>query len=178
MTRSAFALKAFLMLITIILPIKGFAINYAPYNGDEGYQEIRVARDVWFVAFHGDWNASREDVDAAWLTRVAQLCLTSGSAKFVELKYSFEPILKGDPDIISSDSEGVDLAIRKAFVIVIPVPVPSEGRTFYNAPSRQAHIRCISDRSMAQVIDSSRLLDSAKSLEEGKTRGWLSPDIK
>ena len=41
------------------------AMEYIPYKGFEGYQEIKISSDTYFVAFQGSKNTSRKLVKKA-----------------------------------------------------------------------------------------------------------------
>lgn len=157
-----------------------YGFTYGPYDGMEGYQEIQVSRDIYFVAFHGEKQASGDDVNEAWRTRAAELCLKSGAEQFMELKYSFEPVMRKDPPLLLSHSEGYGASIMKAHMIFIPIFIPSVRsipRTpsvyYYSAPSQQAHIRCLRAGELSQVAESRRLVETAKILADAKSRGWI-----
>src|SRR5262245_15806746 len=103
MTRFEFARAAMVAVAAALVVSPAVAIDFRPFKGIEGYQEIQVAPDVYFVAFHGVNTRLEEEVDLAWQARAGQLCAARGY--FVPLQYSFEPILKGERSILSKPRE-------------------------------------------------------------------------
>lgn len=71
---------------------------YGPLSGSnaQGYQELQLASDRWFVAYQGNRSTSPDWIEAAWNTRSAQLCKDAGADRFVELRYPFEAVLQGE----------------------------------------------------------------------------------
>ena len=162
-----------IFMFCIFLPINSFALKYQPYEGFEGYQEIKIMDDIYFVAFHGEKNSAGKEVKAAWGLRSAQLCSRNGSEYFAPLKYSFERILYADPELLSKSNkwDGAYFKVGGEF-IYIPMYTPGPDRNAsINAPTRQSHIRCISKDS--EVIDKERLIEVQPIIDDGISRGWI-----
>jgi hypothetical protein len=149
-----------------------FGMTYAPYGGIEGYQELALGADLYFVAFHGARSTPATDVILGWRTRAAQLCVAAGTAQFVELEYSFEPVLTNDPLSFDTNRRSEDATLLPAAFIYIPIFTPRRtGGAFIDAPTRQAHVRCIRDLSL--LIQPDRAIYVAPVLDEARARGWL-----
>ncbi len=149
------------------------ALKYEPYTGVEGYQEIVLGEDLFYVAFHGSRNSAMPEIEAAWKTRAAQLCLERGVAEFIQLHYSFEPVLKTDPPPVPGRrKEAMGSLVRTAGVIYIPIITPrSSGAASVDAPSKQAPVRCVRDPSA--VLNPERLVAAQEALDDATKRGWL-----
>jgi len=172
----SFVLGAFLVFAAVP---GAFGFVYGPYDGTQGYQEIQVARDVYLVAFHGEKGANGNDVYVARRTRMSELCLSVGAEQFVELKYSFEPVMLNDPPLLIARSEGYGASIMKARLIIIPIIIPGMARRppsiyYYSSPSDQAHVRCIQPEDLSKMLDPGRLVEVRKMLDEARSRGWIS----
>jgi|KBSSwiStaDraftv2_1062776.scaffolds.fasta_scaffold42368_4 hypothetical protein len=146
-----------------------YPIHYIPFKYDDGYREIRLAPDLYFVAFHGVATNDLPEVEAAWKTRAAELCSGAGYPFFMELKYSFEPVLKGDPALLAFNHEPRARAMPAGGVMYVPFIIP--GQIPINWPNKQAHVRCVKDE--AAALDPKRLMDARKIVQEGKARGWV-----
>jgi hypothetical protein len=161
----------FLLLCVFLSAFPTFALEYRPYDGHEGYQEIDLGQSLYFVAFHGKTStATADELETAWKTRAAQLCMWDDATHFIELQYSFEPVLKDDPPLSAISSE-LRILLTRGAPIVVPIFVPhNQGEIVVDAPSRQAHVRCVLDSST--VIDPKRLQEITAIIENAKTRGW------
>lgn len=163
------------LLTALIFPVKqAQSLDYIPFAGFEGYQELTVAPNIYFVAFHGGRNSQFTDVQEAMKTRAAELCASIGADSFIMLKYLFEPVLKTDPplSVLLSESEYAYYKVRGGGYIYIPIFTPgSSGSAFIDAPSRQAHVRCI--KNADQSLDSSRVVKIQEILNEARNRGWI-----
>jgi hypothetical protein len=165
-------LGRFLAALALLSPGGAAALEYIPFAGFEGYQEIRIDDDLYFVAFHGTRNTPVAEIDAAWRTRAAQLCLAAGAGHFMPLRYSFEPVLKDEPARGGARRSMVDGSFIHAAAAPIYIPIftsrPSGG--FIDAPSRQGHVRCVRDPSLAIAPD--RLVEAERTVEAANARGW------
>jgi len=175
--RLSFAFLASALTVYLSAPASAYAIRYVPFLSAEGYREIRLEPDLYYVAFHATMASDANEIDAAWSTRAAELCYASGNSHFVELRYSFEPVLKGDRPVLGMETEqGGRLILTKGSTYV-PIFIPrAHGVTPVNAPGKQAHVRCVKDPSAA--LDAKRLMDAAKIVQEGKARGWVGTRAK
>jgi hypothetical protein len=120
-----------------------------------------------------DMIGSRSRSHSAWSTRAAELCYADGNGYFLELRYSFEPVLKADRPVLGMNAteQGGRFILTKGSTYV-PIFIPStRGVTPINAPGKQAHVRCVKEPSAA--LDPKRLLDAAKIIQDGKARGWV-----
>ena len=154
-----------------------YPIHYRPFKQFDGYREIQIAPDLYFVAFYGVATNDLAEVESAWTMRAAEICSTGGYPYFIELLYSFEPVLRGDPTSLSSNSMSGARAMRTSQMGLfqglyenmlqnaIKNPPPM------NWPYKQAHVRCVKDASA--TVDSKRLIDAAKIVQEGRARGWI-----
>jgi hypothetical protein len=176
--RRGSALLNLLLAASLCWSVEAFALKYGPYTGVEGYQEIVLGEDLIYVAFEGSRNTAMPEIEAAWKTRAAQLCLELGAADFIQLHYSFEPVLKTDPPAVPGPhKEAMGSLIRTAGLIYIPIITPhSSGATSVDAPSKQAPVRCVRDSS--QALDPERLLAGQAALDDAIKRGWLPPPKK
>jgi len=149
-------------------------MEYKPFDGYEGYQEILVKPYVYYVAYHGKEIYSAADVDDAWATRVAQLCLANGANKYINLQYLFEPVLNSDPPVVSVNQEvlsGRYVKVAGGGFIFIPMNTPRSGNVSIEAPSKLGHVLCVTDAS--KVLNPARIVNVGKVMEVAKSRGWL-----
>jgi hypothetical protein len=137
-----------------------------------------VAEDVYLVAFHGTRDNSIEEIDSAWRVRAAELCVERKSSHFIQLKFSFEPVLKTDSPVVRPpEKEAMWSFTRVAGPVYIPIFTPrSTGPILQNAPSKIAHIRCVRDPALAR--NEERLQAVEPVIEDGKKRGWLGTAAK
>ncbi len=151
----------------------GDAMQYQAYNGFSGYQEFRVYRDTYFVAYHGDTDFKRAEVEQAWRIRSAELCNPMPTDYFIELRYVSEPVLKDDPPFLAygPSMEGGLVKVHGGGFVYIPIYSGSSGRYYVSAPSKQAYVRCIHDSS--QVLDPSRLNSIPKILDQARSAGLM-----
>ncbi len=166
-------------IFALLAVIQAQAIDYIPFNGREGYQEISISPDLYFVAFHGKMHTSASDIEAAWKTRAAQLCVAGGAEHFVELYYSFEPVLK-------DDKPPFNIYGVRSTRVVAPIfpPINISGTSvakiydtdIIDAPSRQAHVRCVHDA--AQAISPEWLVETGRIIEDAKARGWITSSAR
>ena len=163
--------------LTLCVAAPAHALRYMAFLSAEGYREIQLAPGLYFVAFHAQTGGDINEIDAAWRTRAAQLCSASGSNYFIQVKYSFEPVLKSDPQVLSlnwSNPAARPILTKGTYV---PIFIPTQhGPQAIEAPGKQAHVRCVKDPSAA--LDPTRLMDATKILQEGKARGWVGPTEK
>jgi hypothetical protein len=163
----------FALIAGLIAATPASALKYIPFTGVEGYQEIQVSGDTFFVAFQGTSSGTAEEIDAAWRTRAAQLCMTHDYPYFIPLGYSFEPVLKDDKPLARVRPD--DLSARPvpaAGFIYIPIMTPrAPGSAVISPPTKQGHIRCVKDPSTA--LKPERLVDAAKVIDDAKTHGWI-----
>jgi hypothetical protein len=61
--------------------------------------ELTLGRPNGLPDFVGGIDTAEKDVTLPWHVRAAQLCLARGVAYFVPLRFSFESILLGDPEM-------------------------------------------------------------------------------
>lgn len=173
MKRLRLLINKSLILLAASVPTHALAFEYVPYAGFEGYQEIQISADIFYVAAHGDRKSAISDVEAAWKTRAAALCRQQNHGYFTALKYSFEPVLKLDMAASTHDhmTRGEYLKVGGGFVYIpIYVPGPNPNARL-SAPSKQSHIRCFS--TLSEAIDPGRAISVEEVLDEGRQRGWI-----
>lgn len=121
------------------------AVSVAPFTGESGYQEIRLAADSWYLAFHGTRKHAISSVQAAWLGRAGQLCESAGKPYVIELRYVGQPAFPEDP-VASAEDFSV---VRVAGPVYIPMFIPSGPQTITPAltPTKAAAIRCAASSS-------------------------------
>lgn len=149
------------------------AVDFIPFAGFEGYQELQVTNDIYFVAFHGRRDSQAAEVELAMKVRAAQLCNKNSRDYFIQLKYPFEPVLKTDTPLASwvADQDYVLQKARGGGFIYIPIYTPrSSGSVTIDAPSRMGHVRCVGDAALA--LDSSRVVNGKALIEEAGSLGW------
>lgn len=161
------------VVLVLVSPSVCVALDYVPYAGFSGYQEIRVDKEVYFVAFHGDDRTALEDVKSAWALRVAELCANDGMNYFIALKYSFEPVLKDERIGIRQGAlwQGGYVKVGGGFIYIpmyLPGPNPN---AFVSAPSWQKHVICFGD--LVQATDQARAVDVKMAIQNGRERGWI-----
>jgi len=146
--------------------------DYVPFAGHSGYQEIRVAEDSWYVAFHGTRDHNIQSVDAAWAARAAELCNSLGAAYFVQLKYEGEAVLDGEK--ISRETRRRTW-MRNAGAVFIPIYVPrsSGSAMIFYTPSKMAAVRCL--KSSDGLRDPKRLQSGADALLAARQMGIKLP---
>lgn len=156
-----------LMLLAAAVCADAAAVEYQPFDGLEGYQDIRVSDDTYYVGFHGKRDAQFQDVVQGWYARSAELCSAAGATHFTELAHVLEPITAAEREkFIAGDAAGrlVPAAARTVF---IPIIVPrSSGNPYVYAPSKLAAMRCVSDPSA--VLDTGRLMAVGETLEAAR----------
>lgn len=156
--------RAYILAIALLSamgPRYGFALQYVPFNGNEGYQEIEVDQNTFYVAFHGSKTSKEMEVDTAWHARAAELCSARGANGYIALRYLFEPVLKAKaaatPNKIQPSALGRQfIPVGVLPYIILDTSPPEEGRV-WDAPSHLGHVRCVLDR--ANMRDPSRILD-------------------
>jgi hypothetical protein len=123
--------------------------SFLEFEGQSGYQEIALAGDSWYLAFHGTRNNSLSSVEAGFWGRAAQLCRSAGKAYVVELVYVGERVLPSDPNLVQFESVSSRLVPVRSF-IYIPIfirggPVTSNAPERVITPSKMSAIRCLSE---------------------------------
>jgi len=173
MSRKPCLYASFALIASLLLAPPAFGLQYIPFAGVEGYQEIPVAPDIFFVAFQGTRNTTAAELDAAWRTRAAHLCVTHEYPYFIPLGYSFEPVLKDDKPLARVGPDHSNAwPIPAAGFIYIPIITPrSNGSTVISAPTKQGHIRCVKDP--AAALKPERVIEAAKVIAEAKAHGWV-----
>src|SRR3954462_14650937 len=89
-----------------------YPIHYIPFKQVDGYKEIEIAPDLYFVAFYGVATNDLAEVESAWKMRAAEICSIGRYPYFIELLYGFEPVLRGDPTSLSSNNMNSARAMR------------------------------------------------------------------
>ena len=143
------------------------AVQYQPFDGLEGYQDIRVSDDTWYVGFHGKRDAQFQDVVQAWYARSAELCAAAGASHFTELANVLEPITAAEREKFIAEGPAAHIIPAAARTVYIPIYVPrSSGSAYVYAPSKLAAIRCVTDPSA--VLDKGRLMAVGETLDAAR----------
>ena len=168
-----------LLIAAPMLLTSGFAhadkLAFGPFGGSsltagQGYQELKLSSDRWYVAYQGNRSTSSEQVDAAWAARAAQLCGAIGTAYFVELRYQTESVVRDDVTTGSAqpDSLAAWSMRQTAGAVYVPIFIPGQPQviTPQTAPSKLAAVLCVRD---AKVLkDAARAVDHAGALAKAK----------
>ena len=120
--------------------------TFQPYAGESGYQDLQLGPDSWYVAFHGTRKHSISTVEQAWKARAAQLCRSTSTRYFVELKYVGDRALESDA-VASVPEDSSAYMQRVAGVIYIPIFTSSGPREISPllTPTKMGAIRCLSN---------------------------------
>jgi hypothetical protein len=168
---SMFALAAVAQAQTASGPVYG-PFEGAGYLSTEGYQEIKLSADRWYVAYQGNRDTSPDWVAAAWSARAAQVCKAAGAATFVELRYPFEAVT-ADDELAQADGSpeagGVMLPVAGPVYIPIYTPSNSGPRMPLIAPSKLAAVRCVVD--VARLKDAARAISGADAIAKARGLG-------
>jgi hypothetical protein len=148
---------------------------YGPFEGAgafsvQGYQELQLGPDRWYVAYQGNRSTAPAWVDAAWAARVAQLCQARGASHFVELRYSFEPVTSREPSqgLQSRPQDGWSTVLT-ATPVYIPIYTPSQPVLPNVAPAKLAAAHCVSGGDVLR--DPARATAIADTLAEARKKG-------
>ncbi len=148
--------------------------TYGPLSGantGQGYQELQVGPDRWFVAYQGNRSTGPDWVEAAWNTRSAQLCKDAGADRFVELRYPFEAVLHGEAvDVNPKPGRAGWRAMPVAGRVYIPTYsyVPS-APIMLDGPSKLGSILCL--KSGAELKDAKRGVSVPETLAKAGEMG-------
>jgi hypothetical protein len=154
------------------------APTYGPFDGggylsSQGYQELKMGVDRWYVAYQGNRGTSPDWVEAAWHARCAQLCSSTGATHFIALRYPFEPVLRDDPAISLARERASESGRMTATAgpVYIPIYTPSAPRVIVpeTGPYKMAAVRCVADADSAK--DTSRLVSVTEALERARQQG-------
>jgi len=161
-----FPLRLFLFSVLILTTSAIYgAVDYKPYDGLGGYQEIKVSDDIYYVGFHGTRTSKYDEVDLAWSARGAQLCLQAGAGHYVELAFLFEPLTKKERDLFLALEPAPRFTYAADFIIIpIPMNTITEHSTSIDAPSKLGAIRCV--RSIDDILDKKRLISVSEKIKE------------
>ena len=144
---------------------------YKPYAGADGYQEIAIGANAWYLAFHGLRSNSIPSLEKAWSARAGQLCLAAAKSTFVELRYVAERILTSDP--ILSENEIGSAKLHPAAAVYIPIFIPNTSGPItdgmFSSPSKMAPFKCIDD--LEELMDKTRAISSSQAVENAKKYG-------
>jgi len=146
------------------------APKFAPLAGQEGYQEIPLGVDSWYVAFHGTRSHSMPTVEAGWAARAAQLCLGAHKGLFVALRYVGEPVVRQAPT--SGSTSFRPGWLRPAGAVYVPIFIPEANGppAPYLTPSRQGAILCVSSADV--LADPSRARDGREAIDLARKAGY------
>jgi hypothetical protein len=137
------------------------AAEFKPFDGFQGYQEIKVSENSYYVAYHGNREAKYDEVVAAWGRRAAELCAQAATAHYVELAYLLEPLTRKEMDAFVA-LEPAPRMIYAAGPVYIPIYMPSGPRAArVDAPSKMAGVRCV--RETGDILMQDRLISVEKS---------------
>ena len=154
----------------VIGPVIGEAGEYQPFNGQWGYREIKVSADTYYVAYHGDYRFSPEEVSRWWAIRCAELCAKAGASHYVELAHVLEPLTEEERAVFLAWDRSSDPHLVPAMVVVIPIVIPTgSGASSVDAPSKMSGVRCISKSETITAKD--RLSDVSQKVKEASEVG-------
>lgn len=114
----------------------------ALFDGSSGYQEIALAPDAWYVAFHGSRDHGMSVVSAGWLARAAQLCAAVGKSHVVQLKYVGEPVYRGERVAVGGGGQAGS-ARKVAGFVYVPIYTAPQPAVPIITPSMMAPMRCV-----------------------------------
>jgi hypothetical protein len=158
MKKSLFALLAGMFVFS---SVAYGAAEFKPFDGFQGYQDIKVSENLYYVAYHGNRDAKYEEVVAAWGRRAAQLCAQATATHYVELSHLLEPLTKKETDAFIA-LEPTPRMIYAAGPVYIPIYMPSGPRAArVDAPSKMAGVRCV--RETGDILLQDRLISVEKS---------------
>lgn len=141
-------------------------LEYGPFSGYTGYQEVKITDQSWYVAFHGDRQTSLEYVKAGWHARAAELCTLQNAAYYVEMRYVREPLLVDDREAERSQGS----LIPAAGYIYVPIFTQrSAASVSVIAPSKLAAVRCVTE--ISSLREPSRAVSVGKALEDAAKVG-------
>ena len=156
MITTKFIPHIFSALLAVSVSTTCAAVRYQPFEGHEGYQDIKVSDDTYYVGFHGNEGAPYNKVVSAWAARSAQLCSQAGASHYVELAHLFEPLTQKEQDLFLA-LEAAPRFMRTAGYVYIPMYIPSGPRaTKIDAPSKLGAIRCM--QSADNLMDKKRAI--------------------
>ena len=146
------------------------APNFVPFDGKSGYLDIPIAPDTWYVAFLSTGKTTIDIVTTAWRARSAQLCMTVGANKFVELNYLGE-IVRNQDKVSALDADFQAWMMPTGShpaptTIYIPGNSPKSGIT---TTGKMASIKCL--QSDQGLIDAKRLVDGVAALQTAQSAG-------
>jgi len=155
-------------------------LAYGPFGGSsitagQGYQELKLPADRWFVAYQGNRDTSSEVVDAAWTARAAQLCAAIGVNRFVELRYQFEAITASDAKLSAAPDraleEGWSMRPTAGAPVYVPIYIPQQPQviTPQTAPAKLAAMACVRD--VSALLDASRAVSTDDALDKARQLG-------
>ena len=154
---------------------------YGPFEGagylsTQGYQELKLSTDRWYVAYQGNRETSPDWVEAAWAARSAQLCMASGAAHFVALRYGFEAVALQDEDLAMNPGEESAWAMRAtAGPVYVPIFTPSAPQVIVpvTGPSKLAAMRCVKDPALLKTPERAVAVQAA--LDKARQMGMTIP---
>lgn len=150
-------LRAFLVTCSTLASFACVAFDYKPFDGFEGYQDIKISNDVYYVGYHGSRNSSFNEVVLAWSARSAQLCEKAGAPHYVELAYIFEPLTEAERNAVLAMEAEPRLFPAKGGFVYVPIFVPGGPRAAsIDAPSKLGPVRCVG--ASEAVLNKDRLI--------------------
>lgn len=146
-----------LLILSLSISSASWASQYKPFDGNEGYQEIKASNNTFYVAFHGTNNATYNEVVDAWKKRSAEICLEIGADYYVELAHLLEPLTAQEINQFLATGPLPRFMRTAGGFVYIPLYIPSGPRSArMDAPSKLAPIRCL--KSAEDVIEKNRLI--------------------
>ncbi len=146
------------------------AQSFQPYDGKTGYQELAIAADSFYLAFHGTRDTSGPWVNAAWAARAAQLCAARGAAAFVALRYPDEAVLPTDAAMAAAPADQAWPVPVASGPVYIPIYLPSGPRiTSLDAPGKLGAVRCLPAGAVPR--DATRLQTTGQALAAARSAG-------
>ncbi len=168
------SIKAFVAGVFFFSTLSAQALTFGPYRGYDGYQEYRVKSGIYYVSYHLRVATEEGGLVLAWRARAAELCKSENLNYFVELNYSFEPVLVSDTPYVSDNAPTVAEQIVPAGLIFVPIIVPIPRAwivaTLKSSPAKQGHIRCIENP--GDVRNGRQVFEVGAVLSEAEKQSW------
>ena len=163
-------MKKLLLTLALLLaaPQAGAAApTFAPFEGNTGYQEIKLSATSWYVAFLGNRKTAMTEIETGWKVRAAQLCASQHADYFVEMRYVSEPVLTSDKIALLGED---DLASHLRRVAAVYVPIYSHPIEAYVTPAKMAPGLCVAER--AALREPERALETGAVLAQARKDGY------
>jgi hypothetical protein len=146
-------------------------LDYKPYDGTEGYEDIHVSDRLYYVGYHGKSGLDPSALPFAWATRSAELCAAIGAKYFVELEHLLEPLTDNERKrFIAYDQTPYTRYVKSYRIIIIP-NYSARGGHISAALSKLAPVRCLYGNE--ELLDRPRAISVEDSLTAAKEAGLI-----